>query len=96
MTSLNTSSISPTGGVQDRPALSFIDRCAIADRELGDLVNRLSAVRDMLRLEQNETGKELLKQTVETVSNAIHDLRGRQTILRNMRPVLKRKMEKMA
>lgn len=96
MTSLNPLPISPTGGVQDRPALSFIDRCTIADRELGDLVNRLSAVRDMLRLEQNETGKELLKQTIETVSNAIHDLRGRQTILRNMRPVLKRKMEKMA
>lgn len=96
MTSLNTSSISPTGGVQDRPALSFIDRCAIADREVGFVVEKLTAVRDMLRREENETGKELLSQTVDTITDAIHDLRGRQTLLKNITPVLQQKMKEIA
>ena len=96
MTSLNTSSISPTGGVQDRPALSFFDRCAIADRELGNVVDQLSAVRDMLRREENETGRELLAHTLDSVGDAIHNLRGRQTVLRNLHPILKRKLEEIA
>jgi hypothetical protein len=92
MTSLNTSSISPTGGVQDRPALSFIERCAIADREIGYVVEKIVAVRDMLNREDNPTGRELIQQTLETLGNTLHDLRGRQTILRNIHPVLKQKM----
>lgn len=92
MTSLNTSSISPTGGVQDRPALSFMDRCAIADREIGYTVEKLVAVRDMLKVESNETGKELLVDTIAKVSDAIHELKGRQTILRNMHPLLQKKL----
>lgn len=95
MTSLK-SSISPTGGVQDRPALSFIERCAIADREIGYVVEKLTAVRDMLNREDNPTGRELLEQTLETLGNTLHDLRGRQTILRNISPVLKQKMAEIA
>lgn len=96
MTSLNTSSISPTGGVQTSPALSFIDRCTIADRELGFIVERMVAVRDMLARETNPMGRELLENTLETLGDALHDLRGRQTILRNIHPVLERKMKEIA
>ena len=96
MTSLNTSSISPTGGVQDRPALSFIERCAIADREIGYVVEKIAAVRDMLNREDNPTGRELLGQTIESLSNTLHELRGRQTILRNIHPLLKRRMKEIA
>lgn len=95
MTSLK-SSISPTGGVQTSPALSFIDRCAIADREIGFIVEKIVAVRDMLRREENPTGKELLEQTLETLSNAIHDFKGRQTVLRGIHPVIERKMKEIA
>jgi hypothetical protein len=86
------SSISPTGGGQTSPALSFLDRCAIADRELGFTVEKLEAVRDMLRRETNDTGKELIADTIAQISDAIHDLKGRQTILRNMHPLLQRKL----
>jgi len=95
MTSLK-SPISPTGGVQDRPALSFIDRCHIADRELGCTVEKLVAVRDMLRAETNETGKELIVDTIAKISDAIHEMKGRQTILRNMHPLLQRKLAEIA
>lgn len=95
MTSLK-SSISPTGGGQTSPALSFIDRCTIADRELGFIVERMVAVRDMLARETNPIGADLLKETWQTLGNVLHDLRGRQTLLKNITPVLRAKMKEIA